>query len=79
MDQLDYAESWLWVHFLVESSPIGLTLLQDQLARLRMSAETRPLGEFVDKQMPEAANQLVEHLHQLERIASAEHSSDRAR
>jgi uncharacterized protein DUF1570 len=65
MTELEYAESWCWTHFLLESTPDNLTLVQAQMARLRMNAEAEPLAEQIDKQLPNAANQLVEHLRSL--------------
>ncbi len=70
MTQLDYAESWLWTHFLLESTPANLKLAQDQLARLRMSGEVEPIAEQFAKHLPDATNQLIEHLRSL-----AEHES----
>ena len=63
MTQLDYAESWLWVHFLLESGHDKL--IQDQLARLRMSGEARPISKIVDQAIDQPALQLVEHLKHL--------------
>ncbi len=70
MTELEYAESWLWTHFLLESTADNLKLVQDQMARLRMTAEAEPLAAQIDKHLPDAANQLVEHLRFL-----AEHQS----
>ena len=65
MNQLHYAESWLWVHFLLESENADSKILQDQLARLRMSAESEPLSNFLFKEIDDADVRLVEHLKQL--------------
>lgn len=62
MTELEYCESWLWVHFLIESGPDRLELLQNQLARLRMSAEAGPMSEQIDKYLPDATNQVMDHL-----------------
>ncbi len=62
MTQLQYAESWLWIHFLLESSLGESRLLKDQLARLRMSAESEPLSRFVDREIECKEVKLVEHL-----------------
>lgn len=64
MTQMDYAESWLWVHFLIESK-IYRQLLQDQLARLRLDAESNPISIFVNAKLENANEQLVEHLKEL--------------
>ena len=71
MTELEYAESWLWTHFLLESTSDNLKLVQDQLARLRMSAEAGPLAEQIDKYLPDAANQLIDHLRSLADVQSA--------
>ena len=65
MTQMDYAESWLWVHLLLESSDDASGPLIELLADLRGGAPAAPLsrrlhGRFSD---PEAA--LVEHLRKL--------------
>ncbi len=65
MTQLDYAESWLWTHFLLESTPANLKLAQDQLARLRMSGEAESMADQIAKHLPDATNQLIEHLRGL--------------
>lgn len=65
MSQLQYAESWLWIHFLLEGPDNSPKILQDQLARLRMSAESEPLSSFIDKQKPDCQIQLIEHLKNL--------------
>lgn len=62
LDQLDYAEAWLWVHFLLEGPDAEPKLLQDQLARLRMSAESEPLSNFLSKQIDDQEIKLIEHL-----------------
>ena len=64
MTQMDYAESWLWVHFLIESK-IYRQLLQDQLARLRHDAESNPISVFVNAKLENANEQLIEHLKAL--------------
>ncbi len=61
LSQLSYAESWLWIHFLLAQEE-RRKVLQDQLARLRMSAESEPLSKFIDKSIAEKNAKLVEHL-----------------
>lgn len=65
MNQLQYAESWLWVHFLLENENGDEQVLQDQLARLRMSAESEPLTKFVDKKINDKDVAVIEHLKTL--------------
>jgi len=65
MTELEYAESWLWTHFLLESTPDNLKLVQNQLAQLRKSGEAAPLADQVHNDLPDATNQLIGHLHLL--------------
>lgn len=65
MNQLQYAESWLWVHFLLEGEQGDPKILQDQLARLRMSAESEPVSKFVDRQIDNRNELLIQHLKHL--------------
>ena len=65
MTQLQYAECWLWIHMLLESENGDPKLLQDQLARLRMSAESEQLSKFVDKQLDNKELMLIRHLKEL--------------
>jgi len=64
MTQMDYAESWLWVHYLIESD-IYRQLLQDQLSRLRLDAESKPISVFVESSIENAEEKLLEHLKML--------------
>jgi hypothetical protein len=65
MTELQYAESWLWVHFLLESPQADPKWLQDQLARLRMSAESGSLSVFLEKTLDDPELLVVEHLKAL--------------
>ncbi len=65
LTQMDYAESWLWMHFLLETSDEHRKLVQDQLARLRMMGEAEPLSAQIEKQMDNAEDQLLAHLAEL--------------
>jgi hypothetical protein len=68
MAQIDYAESWLWVHYLLESTPTNRQRLQAQLARFRMSGDAEPMS--VQWQAPQDASanpgqELIQHLREL--------------
>ncbi len=72
MTQTDYAESWLWVHYLLETTPERRRLLQDQLARLRMAGTAEPLSSYlvaIDADPVQGASQ---HLDELLREAAPE-------
>ena len=65
LSQLDYAESWLWVHFMMETTEERRKLLQDQLARHRMVEKTKPLSEQLNDQEPDLLPELLKHLEDL--------------
>jgi len=62
MEQIDYAESWLWVHFALETTNLRLNLLQNYLARLRMKGEAPPLERYLFEAEPNCSQQLIAHL-----------------
>ncbi len=63
MTQLDYAESWLWVHFLLESTPDNRALLQRQLAQLRAGIRVAPISQALSSpSTPGIDAAVVEHL-----------------
>ncbi len=64
MTQLDYAESWLWIHFLLRS-PEHARLVQNQLARLRMMGTAEPLSSIVGNELDDSESLLLEHLADL--------------
>jgi hypothetical protein len=65
MTQLDYAESWLWVHWLLETHPNRRQLLQDYLAQLRRDGIVEPMSLHLRRLggNPEAA--VFDHLRYL--------------
>ncbi len=65
MTQLDYAEAWLWVHYLLETGSDHRKLIQDQLARIRMTGDADPLSTKLGSMDGDATGKLVEHLEQL--------------
>lgn len=75
LGQLDYAEAWLWTHFLMESRPEYRQLLRDHLRRLADAAEASDTESVEEvhpfelrlrgvSQSPET--ELLAHLKQLE-------------
>lgn len=65
MTQVDYAESWAWVHFMLESSPQHRDVLRNYLQTLLQSAPPMPLSLTL-RQIDPACNQhLAEHLNVL--------------
>jgi hypothetical protein len=65
MTQLDYAESWLWVHFLLESNPDRAQLVTSYLADLTKDEPTAPLTDRIARQMAHPEPALLEHLASL--------------
>ncbi len=66
LSQLDYAESWAWVHFLLESTPERRQVLQAYLQTLTTQAEAGQLSTRVLTGAPgQAEQQLVEHVGRL--------------
>ncbi|MDP6444280.1 MAG: DUF1570 domain-containing protein [Pirellulaceae bacterium] len=65
LSQLDYAESWAWVHFLLHSDAENKALLQNYLARLRMAGSAAPLSTFISETLESPNKQLLAHLRGL--------------
>jgi len=65
MTQLDYAESWAWVHWLLESSPQHRKVLRRHLARLRVTGTAPSLSSVLRSELPDADRLLVAWLEKL--------------
>jgi hypothetical protein len=65
MTQLDYAESWAWVHLLLETTPERRILLQQHLATLRREGIAPPLSVRIRELGIEPQRTLVDYLQQL--------------
>ena len=65
MTQQDYAESWLWVHCLLESSPERQGALKRYFADLRRDGSTAPLSLRLREVDSSPHRSLVEHLERL--------------
>jgi hypothetical protein len=69
MTQLDYAESWLWIHFLLESPGGTSPALAEYIAALRKGELATPLSATLARRLPGAGAAdaaLLEHLKSLE-------------
>jgi hypothetical protein len=62
MTQDDYAQSWAWVHFLLESSPQRLQVLHNYLQSLAKSPHRAPLSESLRRADPQCEQNLIDHL-----------------
>ncbi|QDS98628.1 hypothetical protein [Adhaeretor mobilis] len=67
MTQLDYAESWLWVHFLLESAGDKSPVLTAYLADLRSGTAEDALSVRLSRRVPNAGDQVAAHLGKLPR------------
>lgn len=65
MTQQDYAEAWLWVHWLLDSTPPRRTLLTSWLAELRRDGVCEPLSIRVRQLDSVPHRSVVEHLQEL--------------
>jgi hypothetical protein len=62
MQQADYAESWAWVHLLLETIPPRRELLQNYLRNMRRDGSSEPLSAQVAQAVPQPNQVLREHL-----------------
>lgn len=74
LDQLDYAESWLWVHFLLSSGEGNQKFLQNQVKQLIRLGVADPIGRAVVETIPNCESNLIAHLEQLEKKLSQPNS-----
>jgi hypothetical protein len=70
LNQLEYAESWLWIHFLLEYNDQTRKLLITELQRIQHapSAAAQPFSQVIDRQLPEWRSALINHLKSLAEI-----------
>jgi Protein of unknown function (DUF1570) len=62
MSQPEYAESWAWVHYLLESTPANQQLLRDYLQSLIKATPHATLSDELQRSDPRATERLAEHL-----------------
>jgi hypothetical protein len=65
MSQLDYAESWAWVHFLLESRAECRTILGDYVGELRRNGSATPLSARLRARLGQVEPALAAHLGRL--------------
>ncbi|HEY2837929.1 MAG TPA: DUF1570 domain-containing protein [Pirellulales bacterium] len=65
MTQTDYAESWAWIHMLLETIPPRRELLQAHLKALHGSKTHEPLSVSILHSTSEPNRSLLDHLAQL--------------
>lgn len=68
MTRLDYAEAYLWVHFLLRTTPERRAVLTGYLREIRAKRLPGRLSTWIERQEPDIADRLVDHLRELARI-----------
>jgi hypothetical protein len=62
LTQMDYAESWLWVHFLLSGDAQSREIIQQRLAQLRNTGKSDSMLSVIAERIPDYENQLIMHL-----------------
>ena len=66
MTQMNYAESWLWVHFLLFNSQVrDQHLIQAHLIQLRKQGSAFGIADAIDGEFESIESALIEHLQTL--------------
>ncbi|HEY1601186.1 MAG TPA: DUF1570 domain-containing protein [Pirellulales bacterium] len=65
MQQADYAESWAWIHMLLETIPPRRELLQKYLREMRRDGSFEPLSAYLARSLPDADQVVRQHLADL--------------
>ena len=65
MNEADYAEAWLWVHYLLQSFSEQREMLRGYLADLRSDTHTAPLSARLRESFRDPDRELVEHARPL--------------
>jgi hypothetical protein len=66
MTELDYAEAWAWVHWLLETDPPHKALLQDYLADLRRTGTPMPLSLYLRRLPGDPERDLFDYVTRLD-------------
>jgi hypothetical protein len=69
MTQSHYAESWAWIHFMLETTPERRALLQSYLQSLVAGVQPEPLSARLRRGDPNLEQQLRDHLAVLRQAA----------
>lgn len=68
MSQQDYAESWCWVHWLMNDAGRGTNLLRAYLAGQCTRPSPEPFSRLLFAEVPDANEQVLNHLSQLHKL-----------
>ena len=70
MGRTEYAESWAWVHLLLETVPARQDLLHSYLIRLRRDAAAEPLSLTLRQVGLDDPQLLLDHVRELAKSGS---------
>lgn len=70
MQQIDYAEAWAWIHWMLETTPERSAILRGQLHSLRKYGSAPALWTQLGPQLRDAQEELLAHLRQLAATAA---------
>lgn len=73
MDQLAYAESWLWIHFALQD-PTRAEILLRYLQTLRTDGQAPRLSRMLPEATPDLQSALLDHLQMLQELELADES-----
>lgn len=79
LTRADYAEAWAWVHFLMQSGPQRLALLQEFLRSLTSGGTAEPLSARLRRSLDSPEVVLCQHLRTLlalQEISGADHPAE---
>jgi hypothetical protein len=65
MTQLDYAESWLWVHWMLETAPERRDILNGYLRALRHDPQPEPLSTRIRRSLGASGDDLIAYVREL--------------
>ena len=68
MEQIDYAESWAWAHWLLTTTPERRRMLHAYLDALRDRLPAPPLSVQIREHAPRLNEALIEHLKGLSKV-----------
>jgi hypothetical protein len=68
MNQLDYAEAWLWAHFMLETTPNRLELLRGYLQALRSEESPEAISQRLRTLHLDYERKLIDHLAELSSV-----------
>jgi len=69
LTQADYAESWAWVHWMLESSPARREILWNYLAQLRKDGTAPPLSVMVRSLDEDPRQGVIDHVMSLRQVS----------